>query len=90
MLLELQELIKALSTQKELEKTILERAFNCITRMLKMPEAAAQCATHKHTVFKSILFMNKTYAGELQMNALRVFHPLCRVPDFKKICLEDH
>lgn len=24
------------------------------------------------------------------MNALRVFHPLCRVPDFKKICLEDH
>jgi hypothetical protein len=61
-----------------------------ISRLLKIPEAAAQCATQKHTVFKSILFMNKTFAGELQMNALRVFHPLCKVPDFRKICLEDH
>ena len=44
----------------------------------------------KHTVFKAFLFMNRTYEGDLQMNALRTLHPLCKLPGFREIFFETH
>lgn len=58
--------------------------------MLRTPEAAATVAKQKHTVFKAILYFHKEFSGDLQMNALRVLHPLCRVPGFRDICLNEH
>jgi hypothetical protein len=34
--------------------------------------------------------MNRTYAGELQMNALRTLHPLCKSPGFRETFFEEH
>jgi hypothetical protein len=34
--------------------------------------------------------MNKTYAGDLQLNALRALHPLCRSENFRSICIDEH
>jgi hypothetical protein len=58
--------------------------------MFRLPAAVAEVANQKHTVFKAFLFMNRTYAGDLQMNALRTLHPLCRSPNFRSICIDEH
>lgn len=34
--------------------------------------------------------MNKAFEGELQMNALRTLHPICKVPGFRDIFYDEH
>ena len=87
---DLEEPIMLCRTTDEQQKQLLERMFNLLSKCLRDPEAAAQVAKNKKIVFKTILFMHSQYAGELQMNALRALHALCRVPGFKDICLNEH
>jgi hypothetical protein len=90
MLTQLQDVIKTCKTTDTLERGVIERSLNLLSKIFRQPAAVAEIAKSKHTVFKLFLFMNKTYAGELQMNALRSLHPLCRSPNFKSKCLDEH
>lgn len=58
--------------------------------MLRYPDAAPALAKQKHLVFKTILYMSKEFTGALQQNAIRTLYPLCKVPEFSKICFDDH
>jgi hypothetical protein len=73
-----------------LEREILERVYNLISKLFRNPEAVPIVLKQRHTIFKAILYFNKEFKGELQMNALRTLHPLMRHPDFKKTCFEEH
>ena len=87
---ELQELIKHCKSGVTLEREILERVFNLISKLFRNPEAIPVILKQKHTIFKAVLYFNKEFKGELQMNALRTLHPLMKHPDFKKTCFEEH
>jgi len=87
---DLENLLKQCKTSDKLQREILDRCFNLLSKMLRTTEAAVAVAKQKHTVFKAVLYFHKEFAGELQMNALRVLHPLCRVPGFREICLNEH
>jgi len=73
-----------------LQREIIERTFNLLSKMLRYPEVPAELAKHKKLVFKTILYMSKEFAGTLQQNAIRTLYPLCKVPEFSKICFDDH
>jgi len=73
-----------------LQRQIIERTFNLLSKMLRYPDASTELAKQKHVVFKTILYMSQEFAGQLQQNAIRVLHPLCKVPEFSKICFDDH
>jgi len=87
---ELQELVKHCKSGEKLEREILERVFNLLSKMLRHPEAAPIVLKQKHTVFKAILYFNNQFAGELQMNSLRTLHPLMKQPNFQQVCFEEH
>jgi hypothetical protein len=87
---EIEEVIKACKTSETLERSVIERSFNLMSKLFRKQEAVIEVAKLKHTVFKTFLFMNRTYAGELQMNALRVLHPLCKSPGFREVFFEEH
>ena len=86
----IEEAIKACKTSETLERSIIERSFNLLSKLFRKQEAAIEVAKMKHTVFKAFLFMNRTYQGELQMNALRTLHPLCKSPGFRDIFFDEH
>ena len=86
----LENLIMHCKSTEPTQRSILERCFNLLSKILRLPESPTDIAKRKNVVFKTILFMNKQFAGDLQNNALLTLHPLCKVPDFKKICFEDH
>ena len=73
-----------------LQRQIIERTFNLLSKILRYPPVAPELAKQKHLVFKTILYMSKEFAGALQENAIRTLYPLCKVPEFSKICFEDH
>ena len=80
----------ACKSSNQLEKEVLERSYNLVSKMLRLPAAAPALAKMKNMVFKTILYMNKEFGEELQMNALRTLHPLCKVQDFRTICYDEH
>ena len=80
----------ACRSTNQLEKEVLERSYNLISKMLRLPEVVPHLARMKNMVFKTILYMNKEFGEDLQMNALRTLHPLCKVPDFRTICFDEH
>ena len=78
------------STDKE-DRAIIDRIFNFLGKMLRNSDATQTILTQKHTLFKSILFFHRQFSeGDLQLNALRVLHPLTKLPDFKDTCLNEH
>mmetsp|Transcript_10000 Transcript_10000/g.15148 ORF Transcript_10000/g.15148 Transcript_10000/m.15148 type:complete len:388 (-) Transcript_10000:91-1254(-) len=86
----MEELVIACKTSEPLQKQILERVFNLLSKIFRHSEAPAAAAEKRHLVFKAVLYMNKEFGEELQLNALRTFHALCKVPDFKDICTDTH
>ena len=89
-LTDLEELVKTCKTSDALQKEVLERVFNLMSKMLRHPGVAPILAKQKHTVFKAVLYFNKEFTGDLQMNALRTLHPLCKSPGFRDICFNEH
>jgi len=87
---EIQELIKHCKCSDKLEREILDRSFNLLSKMCRNPKVPAYVVKQKHTLFKSILYFHQEFEGGVQMNALRTLHPLMKQPDFKKICTEEH
>lgn len=87
---ELEKVVMACKSTDAMQRGIIERTFNLISKLLRHAPVAPKLATQKHMVFKSILYMSKEFAGDLQQNALRVLYPLCKVEEFSKICFEDH
>mmetsp|Transcript_12716 Transcript_12716/g.21423 ORF Transcript_12716/g.21423 Transcript_12716/m.21423 type:complete len:189 (-) Transcript_12716:45-611(-) len=73
-----------------LQKQIIERTLNLMSKVMRHPPAPSLVAKQKNTVFKAVLYMNKEFGAEIQMNALRTFHPLCKVEGFRDICLSEH
>jgi len=89
-LTDLEELVKSCKTSDALQKEVLERIFNLMSKMLRHPGVAPILAKQRHTVFKAVLYFNKEFEGDLQMNALRTLHPLCKSPGFRDICFNEH
>ena len=58
--------------------------------MFRNKQSAEHVVHQRHVVFKEILYFNKEFEGELQMNALRSLHPLMKTPNFRDICFNDH
>ena len=82
--------MKHCKTSDPLQREILERIFNLMSKLLRHPQVAPVLAKQRHTVFKAVLYFNKEFEGDLQMNALRTLHPLCKVPGFREICFNEH
>ena len=61
-----------------------------MSKMMRHPGSAPVLVKQRHTVFKAVLYFNKEFEGDLQMNALRTLHPLCKVPGFRDICFNEH
>lgn len=88
---DVQTLLTVLKTSDPEERHIIERLFNLLGKMLRNQEAAETVLTHKHTLFKTILYFHRQFhEGDLQLNALRTLHPLTKLPDFKDTCLNEH
>ena len=62
---DLEELVKNCKTSDPLQREILERNFNLMSKMLRHPEAAPILVKQRHTVFKAVLYFNKEFAGDL-------------------------
>lgn len=86
----LPELLMACKSQDKLQREVLERILNLYSKMFRLPEAAAAVAKQRNAVFKIILYFSKEFGGELQLNALRALHALCKVPGFRELCFEEH
>ena len=58
---------------------------------MRQKQAANEAVKMRHLVFKSVLYMNKQFEGDLQQNALRTLHPLMKVEEgFATICYDQH
>lgn len=86
----IEEIIKECKTSEPQQKSVIERCFNILSKLMRKPEAIVQVSKSKHVIFKTFLFMNRTYEGELQMNALRTLHPLCKSENFREIFFSEH
>jgi hypothetical protein len=58
--------------------------------MFRYPKSISHVVNQRHVVFKAILYFNKEFAGDLQMNALRTLHPMMKSEGFREKCLNDH
>ena len=58
--------------------------------MFRYPKSVEHVVGQRHVVFKTILYFNKEFAGDLQMNALRTLHPMMKSPGFREKCLNSH
>ena len=66
-------------SSEKLDREILERCFNLLSKLLKNADAQARVLGQKHTMFKMILFFHSEFGGDLQMNCLRCIHPLVKL-----------
>ena len=51
----------ACKSSNQLEKEVLERSYNLVSKTLRLPAAAPALAKMKNMVFKTILYMNKEF-----------------------------
>lgn len=86
----LEELIKTCKSSTKLEREILERSFNVLSKLMKDESVVNKFLQQRNTIFKGLLYYNKEFSGDLQMNALRTLAPAMKHPDFRKVCFEEH
>ena len=86
----IQECIRVCKSSEKLEREILERCFNLLGKISKNEVASQKVLRQKTTLFKTLLFFHREFSGDLQMNCLRTLHPLLKMEDFRKVCLEEH
>lgn len=89
---DMEQLLKEFKTTDKEEQAVIFRVYNFYSKLLSKNEAAAKIVLkQRHTVFKTILYFNSQFKeGDLQINALRTLHPLCRCEDFKEVCMDTH
>jgi hypothetical protein len=86
----LEEIIKACKSSEKDEKDILERTLNLISKLTRKTIAAENFLESKHVVFKLMLYFNKQFGDEIQLNSLRTLFSMMKLPNFRSTCFDDH
>eukprot|EP00347_Sterkiella_histriomuscorum_P021645 403333259 len=84
----LEKLITGMQYKGE-EIEIVNRIINLLSKIARDPNGALQIAESKDIVLRVLIYFNRNFP-QLVFNCLRIFHALCRVPDFRSICLDLH
>jgi len=69
------------------EVELLNRLVNLLGKVTRQTKGAEFVANSKELVTLTIVYFNRTYPDMIH-NCLRVFHSICKLPDFASLCSE--